>query len=227
MTTPPQPSTKLWDYSAYAAIPQDNLRHEIIGGQHFVNSTPNLYHQQVSRRIQFQLYSAIELNDLGVVFYAPVDLQLSKHDIVQPDLVIVLRERRHILTPAKIKGVPDLVVEILSPSNERYDLEIKRELYERCGVPEYWIVAPDDHEVTQLILVEGRYQSRTCSEQVTMSMPPSTTVDLTKVWQGSFSRCSIGLAKHFDFRAAKHANDGPACVANDGDGEQNGCYRLP
>lgn len=98
---------------------------------------PNLYHQQVSRRIQFQLYSAIELNDLGVVFNAPVDLQLSKQDIVQPDLVIVLHERRHILTPAKIKGVPNLVVEILSPSNERYDLEVKRELYERCGVPEY------------------------------------------------------------------------------------------
>ncbi len=106
MTTQSQPSTKLWDYAAYAAIPQDNLRHEIIAGQHFVNPAPNLYHQQVSRRIQFQLYSAIELNDLGVVFNAPVDLQLSKHDIVQPDLVIVLHERRHILTPAKIKGVP-------------------------------------------------------------------------------------------------------------------------
>ncbi len=182
MTTQPQPSTKLWDYAAYAAIPQDNLRHEIIGGQHFMNPAPNLYHQQVSRRMQFQLYSAIELNDLGIVVNAPVDLQLSEHDIVQPDLVIVLHNRRHILTPAKIQGVPDLVVEILSPSNERYDLTVKRELYERYGVPEYWIVSPDDQQVTQLILEAGKYRSRSCTKQITMTAPPNTTVDLTQVW---------------------------------------------
>ena len=82
-----------------------------------MNSAPSLYHQTVSRRIQFQLYTEIELAELGQVFDAPVDVQLSEHDIVQPDLVIVSKQRRHILTPTKIKGVPDLIVEILSPSD--------------------------------------------------------------------------------------------------------------
>ena len=76
---------------------------------------------------------------MGKVIDAPV-LQLSDHDIVQPDLVIVTRQRKHILTH-KIKGIPDLVVEILSPSNSDHDLKTKRRLYESVGIPEYWIVS--------------------------------------------------------------------------------------
>lgn len=177
-----QTTGKLWDYAAYAAIPNDGKRHEIIQGEHFVNPAPSLYHQQVSRRIQFQLYSEIELRELGIVADAPIDLQLSEHDIVQPDLVIVLRERNAILTPAKIKGVPNLIVEILSPSNERYDQVTKRQLYERCGVPEYWIVSPEEHTVTQLVLVDARYTEKCCTHEITMSMPPHVKVDLKRVW---------------------------------------------
>ena len=182
MTTDIQITKKLWGYAAYTAIPDDGKRHEIIEGEHFVNPAPNLYHQQVSRRIQFQLYSEIELRELGIVANAPIDLQLSEHDIVQPDLVIVLRERANILTPAKINGVPDLTVEILSPSNERYDQVTKRLLYERCGVPEYWIVSPEEHSVTQLVLVDGHYTEKRCTDEITMSMPPHVKVDLKRVW---------------------------------------------
>lgn len=181
MSTDASP-TKVWDYAAYAAIPNDGKRHEIIDGEHFMNPAPNLYHQQVSRRIQFQLYAAIELRDLGVVIDAPVDVQLGPHDIVQPDLVIVMNERRNILTPTKIKGIPDLLVEILSPSNSDYDLVVKRRKYERSGVGEYWIVFPDEHEVLQLVLVDGKYSEKTFSDSITTHIPPHVTVDLTKVW---------------------------------------------
>ncbi len=175
-------SRSLWDYEAYAAIPYDGKRHEIISGDHFVNAVPNLYHQEVSRHIKFQLYSEIELKELGKVIDAPVDLQLTAHDIVQPDLVIVTKERKHILTPIKIKGVPDLIVEVLSPSNSNHDLKTKRQLYERCGVPEYWIVFPDDHQVLQLVLVDGSYTENMVTESITMSVAPHTTVDLKRVW---------------------------------------------
>jgi Uma2 family endonuclease len=171
-----------WDYAAYAAIPADGKRHEIIDGDHFVNPAPNLYHQEVSRHIQFQLYTQIELADLGKVINAPVDLQLSDHDIVQPDLVIVTRARKHIMTPIKIKGVPDLVVEILSPSNPRHDLETKRKLYENAGIPEYWIVSPDDHQVFQLVLQGDRYTESVETTAITMKVAPQATVDLTRVW---------------------------------------------
>lgn len=171
-----------WDYAAYAAIPADGKRHEIIGGEHFVNPAPNLYHQEVSRHIQFQLYSQIELTGLGKVINAPVDLQLSNHDIVQPDLVVVTLQRKRIMTPTKIKGVPDVVVEILSPSNSDHDLKIKRKLYEDAGIPEYWIVMPDEHQVLQLVLSGGRYAEAMATDAITMRVPPQATVDLTRVW---------------------------------------------
>ncbi len=181
MSTTPSSSTK-WDYASYAAIPDDRLRHEIIDGEHFMNPAPNLYHQTVSRRIQFQLYTAIELSELGQVFDAPVDVQFSDHDIVQPDLVIVCKDRRHILTPIKIKGVPDLMIEILSPSNPDHDRKRKRTLYERNQVPEYWIVDPEEHSVLQLILTDGKYTEQSHRDSITMAVPPHASVDLTKVW---------------------------------------------
>lgn len=175
-------TTSGWDYEAYVAIPNDGQRHEIIDGDHFVNPAPNLYHQEVSRHIQFQLYAAIELKNLGVVIDAPVDVQLSAENIVQPDLVVITRGRRQIMTPIKVKGIPDLLVEILSPSHPDHDLKIKRALYERCGVPEYWIVSPDEHQVLQLTLVDGKYDERIETESITMSVPPHVNVDLRKVW---------------------------------------------
>ena len=171
-----------WDYAAYAAIASDGKRHEIIDGEHFVNPAPNLYHQEVSRHIQFQLYTQIELAGLGKVINAPVDLQLSDHDIVQPDLVVVTHSRKHIMTPTKIRGVPDLVVEILSPSNPDHDLKTKRNLYESLGVQEYWIVFPDDHQILQLVLNERRYTESVETTSIAMKIPPYSSVDLNKVW---------------------------------------------
>lgn len=171
-----------WDYAAYAEIPADRKRHEIIAGEHFVNPSPGTYHQELSRHIQFQLYSQIELTGRGKVINAPVDLQLSEHDIVQPDLVIVTTERRQIITPTKIKGVPDLIVEILSPSNSQYDLVTKRRLYQQTGIPEYWIVMPDEHQVWQLILENGQYRESLEATSITMKVAPQAAVDLTRVW---------------------------------------------
>ncbi|MCY2984413.1 MAG: Uma2 family endonuclease [Planctomycetota bacterium] len=169
-------------YADYVAIPDDGCRHEIIDGDHFVNPAPNLYHQHVSRHLQLQLLHHIELAGLGVVINAPVDLQLGEHDIVQPDLVFVSHARRWIMTPSRIKGIPDLVVEILSPSNSEHDTKLKRSLYESFGVPEYWIVFPDDHQLLQLVLAGGVYVETLCNMEVVMSVSPHTRVDLKKVW---------------------------------------------
>lgn len=150
-------STKTqWNYEAYAAIPYDGKRHEILDGDHYVNPAPNLYHQAISRHLQFQLYMAIEQSELGVVINAPVDVQLAETTIVQPDLVIIRKANKHIQTPTRVRGVPDLLVEIVSPSNPQHDLETKRRVYEQCQVPEYWIVLPDDHQVLRLNLEIGR-----------------------------------------------------------------------
>lgn len=175
-------SAKL-DYSHYVCFPDDGKRHEIIDGEHFVNPAPSTYHQTVSRRIQFQLYSQIELQQLGQVFNAPVDLQLGDHNIVQPDIVVVLNEHQQIITPTKIKGIPDLIIEILSPSTIENDQVLKRRVYEAAGVPEYWMVDPFEHTVTQLILGSQRtYESAVQGRQITASILPSVSLDLRHVW---------------------------------------------
>jgi Uma2 family endonuclease len=179
--TGPKADVKL-TYREYRCFPQDGRRHELIDGEHKVNPAPETYHQTLSRRIQFQLYVQIEQTGLGVVFDAPTDLQLSETDVVQPDLIVVSEACKTIITPTKIKGVPDLVVEILSPSSERLDRDLKRELYRRSGIREYWIVDPAEHTVEQCLLSGDRYQVTVHSEAVALSVFPGIAVNLVEVW---------------------------------------------
>ena len=177
------PAKSKLGYEHYVCFPDDGRRHEVIDGDHYVNPAPSTNHQRFSRRIQFQLYDQIEETGRGEVFNAPTDLQLTDHDIVQPDLIVIMRERRLIITPTKIKGTPDLIVEILSPSTEKNDCILKKELYERLRVPEYWIVDPDEHSVEQFVWRDGKY---VCEGAHTKSIAVATIenvrVDLAKVW---------------------------------------------
>jgi len=181
LASPVHPPAKL-GYREYCCFPDDGRRHEIIDGDHYVNPAPSTYHQTVSRRLQHQLYTQIELTGRGVVYDAPCDVQLTDHDIVQPDLVVVLTSRMQMITPTKIKGVPDLIVEILSPSTASNDATLKKQLYERVGVAEYWIVDPDNHTVEQLVLADGRYERRPAADAIPLSILEGVAVRLADVW---------------------------------------------
>ncbi|MFK7817760.1 MAG: Uma2 family endonuclease [Planctomycetaceae bacterium] len=176
------PKVKL-TYDDYVLFPNDGKRHEVINGRHYVNGAPSPRHQTISRRIQFQLYEQIELKGLGEVFDAPIDVQLSTTDVVQPDIAVVLSENR-IVTTTKLKGVPELLIEILSPSNRKYDQQLKKRLYEQSGVPEFWIVDPEDQSLDQLKLnSDGLYESTPHAASVLFEMKSVlATVDLTRVW---------------------------------------------
>ncbi len=175
--------TKL-TYNEYVLFPDDGKRHEIIDGRHYMNASPAPRHQAISRHIQFQLYLQIEQAKLGQVINSPIDVQLSDNDVVQPDLVVVLAENR-IITQTRIRGVPDLVIEILSPSNRRHDTELKKQLYEQFGVPEYWIVDPDECVVSRYLQdAAGRFSAAVeFKEVITFDrIPGGAIVDLTRVW---------------------------------------------
>ncbi len=175
--------TKL-TYNEYVLFPSDGNRHEIIDGRHYMNASPNPRHQTVSRHIQFQLYEQLERKGFGQIFDAPIDLQLTEYDVVQPDLVVVLADNR-IITSTKIKGIPDLIVEILSPSNRDYDEGLKKQLYEQSSVPEFWIVDPEEQCVRQYrLLPEGRYAAPIeCTQKITFAANTGdVTVDLLQVW---------------------------------------------
>ena len=112
---------------------------------------------------------------------APIDLQLSDTDVVQPDIVVVLKDRR-IITTTKIKGIPDLVIEILSPSTREYDQQLKKRLYEQSQVPEYWIVDPEEQLIQQCVLGDGeKYSTSTSADKIRFAAA-NASVDLTKVW---------------------------------------------
>lgn len=129
-------------YDDYLRMPADGLRHELIGGVHFVAASPNLRHQRISANVFWMLRSYLETHPLGEVLYAPLDVVLSDFDVVEPDLFYVSRARAGRLRETHLRGAPDLIVEILSGSTGARDRTLKHALYERAGVDEYWLIDP-------------------------------------------------------------------------------------
>ena len=129
-------------------------RFELIDGELIMVGAPNEAHQITSVELGFRMHAFSKDNALGRVFLAPFDVLLSDTDVVQPDILFVSNERAHIRTPANIRGAPDLVVEILSPSSTGRDWGAKMALYAEHGVEEYWIVDPM-RRVVWLTLLRG------------------------------------------------------------------------
>ncbi|MCS7465381.1 Uma2 family endonuclease [Stieleria sp. ICT_E10.1] len=169
-------------YAHYVGFPDDGRRHEIIDGDHYVYPAPSTYHQTVSKRLQYQLYTQFELAGKGLVFDAPVDVQLTAHDIVQPDLVVILNAKTQMITPTKIKGIPDLIVEIVSPSSSDNDRKLKKQLYERVGVTEYWIADPFEHLIEQWVLQSGGYQMQPAADPLCPTIDPEVRVPMNEIW---------------------------------------------
>jgi Uma2 family endonuclease len=130
----------------YALFPDDGKRHELIDGEHIVTPAPTSRHQRLVIRLGVAIYQHAEANRLGVLLPAPTDVVLSRHDVVQPDLLFVVAARLAIIHD-RVDGPPDLAIEVLSPSSRRTDEVLKRRAYERTGVAELWIVDPDVERV--------------------------------------------------------------------------------
>ena len=146
-------------YADYLQLPDDGQRYEIIEGELYVSPAPNTKHQRVSNRLSFVLTGHTLDRDLGEVFTAPTDLRLDDPSTVQPDILYVSWERHGIITRQNTQGAPDLVVEIISPSSTQMDLEIKRDLYAKHGVPNYWVAHPEQEWLRAYILgADGQYE---------------------------------------------------------------------
>ena len=156
-------------YADYAATPEGERWELIDGALYHMAAAPNTRHQTISLFLGAPMDAYILPRRLGLLYRAPFALMLSETNTVEPDLLYVSAERRHIITARGCEGIPDLVVEILSPSNSANDLAVKRELYARHGIPEYWILDPVQETVQALTepaindgigeyTVEARYQ---------------------------------------------------------------------
>lgn len=146
-------------YGDYLLFPEDGLRHEILDGEHYVTSAPSLWHQTASANLTYFFVGFLRRNPLGRLFHAPCEVVLSEHDIVQPDLLFISRERLAILTEKNVQGAPDLVIEILSDNTSRRDKTLKRDIYERSGVLEYWLVDPQRQMVRVLRISDAGFDA--------------------------------------------------------------------
>ncbi len=140
------------------AFPEGTLA-QLIDGTLVMAPAPTTYHQRIVSRLDRTLGVFVEDEELGEAFVSPIDVFLDDSHQVQPDLVFVAADRRHLVSKRGIEGAPDLVVEVLSPSTGYYDLTQKREAYERTGVREYWIVDPERQSVEVLALEDDGYRT--------------------------------------------------------------------
>jgi Uma2 family endonuclease len=143
-------------YEEFQTLPRDgSKRFELIEGEVFMTPSPNTGHQRAVAKLLRRLADFVERSDLGEVFIAPYDIVFSKWTALEPDLLFIGKEQRSIITDANVQGVPNLVIEILSPSNKVYDRETKLHAYEKAGVPELWYLDPEERTGEILNLDSG------------------------------------------------------------------------
>ena len=149
-------------YGDYLSWP-DDVRYELIDGDAYLMApAPDLAHQEAAGEIYLQARLALKDTPCRA-FIAPVDVRLPKQDeadeavdtVVQPAVLVVCDSGK--LDRRGVRGAPDWVVEVLSPSTASHDQIKKRQLYERHGVREYWLIHPVDRVLTVYRLLDGEY----------------------------------------------------------------------
>ncbi len=168
----------------YMTAPEEK-RYQLLDGEMVLAPSPTSRHQRLIRRLSAPLDRFVTEHDLGEVWFAPLDVVLSDHDVAQPDLLFVSSARAGIVTEANIQGAPDLVAEVLSPGSTQHDRGYKRTLYGRSGVREYWIVDPESRTVE--VYVAGNrgldhWATYSPGEALTSQVLPGLAIDLESVF---------------------------------------------
>ena len=185
---PSSPGLKL-TYDDFVQFPDDGKRHEIIDGEHFVTPSPRPRHQIILGNLHLVIASWLEANPIGRVYLSPLDVVMSKTDIVEPDLLYMSNARAaSTLTEINVAGIPELLVEIASPGTRKRDDGIKRRLYERAGVTEYWIVDPEVDRVRVYrrdggAFARGIELSREHGDVLTSPLLPGLELPLARVFR--------------------------------------------
>jgi Uma2 family endonuclease len=145
-----------WTAEQVRALPDDGRRHEVVDGELLMTPTPAWRHQEAIASLFVRLREWLGIHRIGHVIFAPADIELDRHTLVEPDLFVVPLVDG--AKPASWKAVGSLllVVEVLSPSSARADRIVKLRRYQRAGVPEYWIVDPDGRVIERWRLNDTR-----------------------------------------------------------------------
>jgi Uma2 family endonuclease len=185
---PAHPGVKL-TYDDFLHLPDDGRRHELIDGEHYVTPAPIRKHQAIVMNLGSLIWIYLQQHPIGRVFGSPLDVILSDFDVVEPDLSFITHQRMREIEPSSwIKGAPNLVVEIVSPNTRKRDETIKRRLYERFGIDEYWVIDPELDTIKVYRRTADRYE-RTAELSVengdvlTTSLLPGLDLPLAKIFE--------------------------------------------
>ena len=176
-------------YDDFVHFPDDGKRHELIDGEHYVTPSPNTRHQTIAGTLFGTIWTWLQVHPMGRLFHAPYDVVFSDFDVVEPDLLYLSNERAaQVLTPLHAKGVPELVVEIASKGTRKRDETIKRRLYERAGVTEYWVLDPEIDVVRIYRRAGDRFGrpvelSREADDVLTTALLPGFELPLARVFR--------------------------------------------
>jgi Uma2 family endonuclease len=184
------PPNGQWNLEAWETLPDDGNRYEIIGGVLYVSTSPTYFHQYIVKRIYNLVGAPAEEKGLGEAVWSPLGVIMEGAEPVQPDFFFVRAENAHLLSDRRIYGVPDLIVEVISPGSRTYDEQIKRDAYEKAGVPEYALIDPEHRTLTlhSLNLDSRTYNKPIVFEgdqQVEFACVPGITFKVSDLFEGA------------------------------------------
>ena len=160
---------------------------QLINYDLVMSPSPNTDHQTISFRIALIIGTFLEnKNDKGYIASAPCDVKFDDGNVLQPDLLYITEARKTEIVTDRIIGAPDLVLEILSPSNAYYDLRQKKDIYQKYGVKEYIIIDPVQLNADLYLLKEGVYyvhQKAQKTESLHSLLLPGLSFDLNKIFR--------------------------------------------
>jgi len=155
---PTWPEQGQWTVEDWLRLPDDGFRYEVLNGELHMSPPPSIQHQDTVLALAAEMRSFAVSRHLGKVLAAPCGVRLPGQPVpLQPDVFFVSQARKSIIGKDYVEGAPDLIVEILSPSNWAYDRRDKFRVSLEAGVPEYWIVDYRARTIEVFHLEDGEY----------------------------------------------------------------------
>lgn len=139
----------------YFAGPETKIRCDLIDGEIIMTPSARWHHEAVVATLITDLGTFLERIGRGKLF-GSLDVEIDTFNVLQPDILVILN-RALLDAEGRLRGLPNLAIEVLSPSNRKHDLVTKRGIYERAGVPELWLIDIDTRSVVVDRLIDGRY----------------------------------------------------------------------
>jgi Uma2 family endonuclease len=178
-----------WTRADWEALPDDGNSYEVIDGVLYRSTSPSYFHNWIIKRFYALLGYPAEERGLAYCGLERVSVFMPGCEPVQPDFVVVLAERASMIRERRIYGVPDLIVEVLSPGSADYDEDVKRTVYAQAGVPEYAVIGPKARQLRLYHLEHpGEYsppQIFNASDTVTFACLPTLPLVVGKLFEGA------------------------------------------